>query len=149
MICWKYLIYPSSHYFTMLFYPPTRRVYDVCGYTTYYTEKPSDTAKPLCLHCAHPGWSLFANVIQSSDASVGLAIASQYVTMDATMLCLYTTAIHVVLILTHWGWDKMAAFSQTTSLNAFSWMKMYELRLKIHWNLFLRVQLTISQHWFR
>ena len=28
-------------------------------------------------------------------------------------------------------------------------MKMFELRLKFHWSLFLSVQLTISQHWFR
>ena len=33
--------------------------------------------------------------------------------------------------------------------NAFSWMKMYDFRLRFHWSLFLRVQLTISQHWFR
>ena len=26
---------------------------------------------------------------------------------------------------------------------------MYEYRLKFHWNLFLRFQLTIFQHWFR
>ena len=42
-------------------------------------------------------------------------------------------------ILTHWGRDKMAAVSQTTSLNAFPWMKMYEFQLKFHWNLFLRI----------
>ena len=53
------------------------------------------------------------------------------------------------LYLTHWGRDKMAAICQTTSSSAFSWMKMYELRLKFHWILFLRVQLTIFQHWFR
>ena len=51
--------------------------------------------------------------------------------------------------LTHWGRDKMASISQTTFSNAFTWMKMYELRLKIHWSLFLRVHLTIFQHWFR
>ena len=34
-------------------------------------------------------------------------------------------------------------------LSAFYWMKMYELRLKVHRSLFLRVQLTIFQHWFR
>ena len=28
-------------------------------------------------------------------------------------------------LLTHWGWDKMDAISQTTFSNAFSWMKMY------------------------
>ena len=51
--------------------------------------------------------------------------------------------------LTHWGRDKMAAVSQTTLSNAFSWMKMLEFRLRFHWSLFLRVQLTIIQHWFR
>ena len=51
--------------------------------------------------------------------------------------------------LTHWGRDKMDATSQTTFSSAFSWMKMYKFRLKFHWNLFLRVQLTIFHHWFR
>ena len=39
--------------------------------------------------------------------------------------------------------------SEMTSWNAFSWMKLYEFRLKFHWSLFLRVQLTIFQHRFR
>ena len=51
--------------------------------------------------------------------------------------------------LTHWGRDKMAVVSQTTLSNAFSWMKMLEFRLRFLWSLFLRVQLTIIQHWFR
>ena len=50
-------------------------------------------------------------------------------------------------ILTHWGRDKMDAFSQTT--NAFSWTKIFEFRLKFHWSLFIRVRSTIFQHWFR
>ena len=49
--------------------------------------------------------------------------------------------------LTHLGRDKMDAISQTFS-SAFSWMKMFEFGLKFHWSLFLRVQLTIFQHWF-
>ena len=52
-------------------------------------------------------------------------------------------------VLTHWGRDKMAAVSQTTFSNAFSWMKMFEFRLKFDWSVFPRVQLTIFQHWFR
>ena len=56
---------------------------------------------------------------------------------------------HGLLELTHWGRDKIAAFSQTTHSNAFSWMKILEFRLKFHWSLFLRVLLTIFQHWFR
>ena len=34
-------------------------------------------------------------------------------------------------------------------LNAIFLMQMYELRLKFHLSLFLRLQLTIFQHWFR
>ena len=52
-------------------------------------------------------------------------------------------------VLTHWGWDKMDAISQTTFSSTFSWMKIFEFRLKYHRSLFLRVQLTIFQHWFR
>ena len=51
--------------------------------------------------------------------------------------------------LTHWDRDKMDATSQTTFSNGFSWMTMYEFRLTFHWSLFLGVQLTIFQHWFR
>ena len=51
--------------------------------------------------------------------------------------------------LTHCSRDKMAATLQTTHSNAFSWMKMLEFRLQFNWSLFLRVQATIFQHWFR
>ena len=51
--------------------------------------------------------------------------------------------------LTHWGRDKMEAISQTTYSNAFSWLRMYEFRLKFHWSLFPRIQLTIFHFWFR
>ena len=37
--------------------------------------------------------------------------------------------------LRHWGQDKMAAILQITYSLAFSWMKMYESRLKFHWGL--------------
>ena len=49
--------------------------------------------------------------------------------------------------LTSWGRDEMADIFQTTISNAYSWMKMYEFRLK--WSLFLMVQLKIVHHWFR
>ena len=45
--------------------------------------------------------------------------------------------------LTHWGWDKVDAISQTAFSSAFSWIKMPELWLNFHWSLFLRVQLTL------
>ena len=55
----------------------------------------------------------------------------------------------VVCLLTHLPLDKMAAISQTTFSNTFSWMKSLVFRFKFHWSLFPRVLLTISQHWFR
>ena len=45
--------------------------------------------------------------------------------------------------------DKIAAYSQMIFSNAFSWMKSFVCCLIFHWRLFLRVQLTITQHWFR
>ena len=47
------------------------------------------------------------------------------------------------------GQGKTDTISQTTCSNAFSWMKMYECQLQYNWIWFLRVQLTIFQHWFR
>ena len=57
--------------------------------------------------------------------------------------------VSLLVVLTHWGRDKMVAIFQTTFSNGFSWKKMYEVRLKLHWSLFLKAQLTIFQHWFR
>ena len=53
------------------------------------------------------------------------------------------------VIWTHWGRDEMNNISQMTFSNVFSSMKMFEFRLKFHWSLFPRVQLTMFQHWFR
>ena len=50
---------------------------------------------------------------------------------------------HDTTPLTHRGRDKMGDVFQTTCLNAFSWMKIYKLRLRFHWSLFPSVQLTI------
>ena len=50
---------------------------------------------------------------------------------------------------THVPLDKMAAMSQTIFSDAFSWMKSFVFWLKFHWSLFLRVQLTITHHWFK
>ena len=57
--------------------------------------------------------------------------------------------MHILGVLSHWGRDKMDTISQTTLSNAFSWMTMLEFRLTFHRSLFLGVQLTIFQHWFR
>ena len=51
--------------------------------------------------------------------------------------------------LTSYPLDKVATISQTLFSDAFSWMTSFVFWLKIHWSLFQRVQLTITQHWFR
>ena len=57
---------------------------------------------------------------------------------------------HHVVSLTLDQFNTMAGtISHMTFSNAFSWMKYFVFWLKFHWSLFLRVQLTITQHWFR
>ena len=51
--------------------------------------------------------------------------------------------------LSHLWMNKVATISQTIFSDALSWMKSFVFRLKVHLNFFLRVQLTITQHWFR
>ena len=55
----------------------------------------------------------------------------------------------ITLLSTHLPLDKMAAFSQTIFSDAFSWMKIFVFWSIFHWSLFLRFQLTITQHWLR
>ena len=74
----------------------------------------------------------------------GISIA-----MDGLELVSSGDATVLYQLWTHWGRDKMTAISQTTLSIAFSWMKMLEFWLNFHCSLFLRVQLTIFQHWFR
>ena len=47
----------------------------------------------------------------------------------------------------HWGWGKMVIIFRTIFSNALVWMKIYQFWLICHWRLFVRVQLTIFQHW--
>ena len=57
-----------------------------------------------------------------------------------------TVFIFAATSLTHRDRDTMAANFLTTFSNAFSWMRIYKFRLRFHWSLFSRVQLTIFQH---
>ena len=49
---------------------------------------------------------------------------------------------------THCGRDKITAIPQTFS-DSFSWMKMYDFRLRFHWTWFLRFEFAIFLHWFK
>ena len=83
---------------------------------------------------------------------MSIRTVSSYLFHSTLVVSAYTDVVLKLsiafLTLTHWGRDKMDAISQTTLSNAFSWMKILEFRLKFHWSLFLRVLLTIFQHWF-
>ena len=48
-------------------------------------------------------------------------------------------------LLTHWGRDKMAVIFRTTIQNVFSWMKIYEFRLKISLKV---LRLFYEREWF-
>ena len=52
-------------------------------------------------------------------------------------------------ILIYWDPDKMGAILHTLFSNPLFCMKIVEFSLKFHWNLFQRVQLIISNHWFK
>ena len=45
--------------------------------------------------------------------------------------------------------DNIATILQTVFWDAFLWMKSFIFWLKFPWSLFLRVHLTITQHWLR
>ena len=49
-------------------------------------------------------------------------------------------------MLTHWDRDEIDAILQAKFSDVFCWMKMHWLRLKFHWIILPRVQLTIFQH---
>ena len=53
--------------------------------------------------------------------------------------------LKIVQALTHWGWDKMANIFKCIF---FEWI-FFTFPIKANWSLFLRVLLTITQHWFR
>ena len=52
-------------------------------------------------------------------------------------------------VLRHISIDNMTAISQTTSSNAFLWMKSLHIWFNLHRSLLLSVQFTIIQQWFR
>ena len=66
-----------------------------------------------------------------------------------TLLAIISWHCHGTCSLTHLPLDKMAAIFLTMFSNAYPWMKTFVFWLKLHWSLFLRVQLTITQDWFR
>ena len=63
--------------------------------------------------------------------------------------CVYVWSFSSIQHLAYWGLNKMADILQTIYSSTFSWMKIISFWFKFCWSLFLRVHLTICQHWFR
>ena len=107
-----------------------------------FLEQISAVIKVDNIDVAHPAFGNWGYwVCELEGRSMGHK--SDGIAPDSCLLC------QLLESLTHWGRDKMAAIFQTTFSKAFSWIKMYEFRLRFHWILFPMVQLTIFQHWFR
>ena len=88
------------------------------------------------------------NFVQESQ-KIGHLVVSLSWWVDLIVMTLYEIRDNSGQCLTHGGWDKIAAIFQTTFLNGFPWMKMYQFRLRFTWNLFPRVQLATFQYWVR
>ena len=52
-------------------------------------------------------------------------------------------------LITYLALSNMITIPQTIFLNRFSQIKSFVFRFKFHWSLFLGVQMTMTQHWFR
>ena len=97
-----------------------------------------------------PERSITGNYPPWQSPSVGHYPATQTLLIRTHIqLIKWAVLIYFVLIWTHLPLDKMATILRTIFSDAFSWMNFFVFWLKFHWCLFLRVQLTISQHWIR
>ena len=81
-------------------------------------------------------------------------VRSLLVIENSQNLCLW--AVIWSYLISAWKWISTlrprqynCQFAISTPSTTFSWMKMLKFRLQFHRNLFLRVQITILQHWFR
>ena len=93
----------------------------------------------------------FDDVIMISwhNVTILMYVVSAHIFHNSNLMQNHLAPGGITVQLTCWGRDKMDAISQTTFSSAFSWMKMFEFQSRYHWSLFLKVQLTIFQHWFR
>ena len=77
--------------------------------------------------------------------SLVLSFITKRLVLHFQFLCGELEKVRGGISLSHLSLNKIAAVSQTAFSNAFSSMKQFEFWLKFHCNLFLRVQLTITQ----
>ena len=93
----------------------------------------------ICLGPAHNRWDKIPEMgLHQTDI---MALPEPMLTK---LTDVYTC--HQAIRLAYLPLDKMATISQIIFSNVFLSMKIFEFRLKFHWNL---GRLTIFQHWFR
>ena len=121
-------VHVNSHYITSLFW--TKEIFFLL-----YFNGSIWTAGGLVFRTSKPMDGLISNV----DDSFVVGIPGQNTFWSniakpalcpAQGLCAVT---FLLVILTHWGRDKMGTVFNTTLSNAFSWMKIYQFRLWFHW----------------
>ena len=110
-------------------------------------------------HPNFPHSTVLSSWVNSQEVVISLTNPTGICNLVMLEYCGITPAPHVIGpeeypnscigLLTHLPRGKMAIISQTKFVNTFSWMKMLKLWFRFHGSLFLRVKLTISQHWFR
>ena len=88
------------------------------------------------------------------DALMGdlWGIYYKYFWRKLTLLCWHCSIVrlteaflYTLLRLRH----NIAATLCTTFLYVFYWMKTFDFQMKIPWNIFLQVSLTVNHHWFK
>ena len=134
------------------------QVFLVLSFNLFSSEKiwPVYPGKAVNVIQLSPHWPLLKLVSRNylTDSSpkkpqaliVYPIMSSRNCQMSCPLYCLWQ---QVKSPSTHWGQNEINNISQATFSNVFSSMKMYEFQLTFPGSLFLGVQLTISQHWFR
>ena len=99
-----------------------------------FVNKPSKSFFPKLIFCAgHSGF----------EQSNGMLFQRMAPKPTPLKHACHSITNYAAVIVTHWGRDEMAAFSQTTFSSAFPWMRTFEFRIKFHWNMFFDVSLTM------
>ena len=133
---------------TKMGYSLTHKVFSQC-HTNSTRALKCPVNSEINLRYLSPSWPNIKCQINRSGIQIYINLSNQDIAYAITLTDIWEYIFNKTQRLTHWGRDKMAVISQTTFSNAFSWMKMYEFRLRVHWSLFLSVQIKILHHWFR
>ena len=95
-------------------------------------------------HCSGRNWYQRGILWKTYIHWVQLVFRSSYVILNWRV---YTFLLHIhakyEYRIPFMIWELQTIFSNVSS------MKVFEFRLKFHWSLFPRVQLIVSQHWFK